>query len=204
MKKKTVVIVLCAVLVLASIASVLLLRKPNAAPDTSLFGRGYRRDLNAFGRTYLNIMVSDIPDYYISEDGILYLIENQDRKEGEEYTFKDASYQLIPFTLTKENFDDLLAEAKGSWLIQNWESEYVRSLIRSAWYIETNDAIGANMYKPEPRVYYVLQLKNGDLLYGGGIGKVTITGKHKHTLSGLSILDDLGPWEDIEAGQTPQ
>ena len=80
----------------------------------------------------------------------------------------------------------------------------MRSLIRSAWYIETNDAIGANMYKPEPRVYYVLQLKNGDLLYGGGTGKITITGKHKHTLSGLSILDDLGPWEDIEAGQTPQ
>ena len=119
MKKKTVVIVLCAVLVLASIASVLLLRKPNAAPDTSLFGRGYRRDLNAFGRTYLNIRVTQIPDYYISDGGVLYIVENQDRKEGEEYTFKDASYKLIPFTLTKEIFDDLLAEAKGSWLIQN-------------------------------------------------------------------------------------
>ena len=97
----------------------LLLKKTKAEPDISLFGRGYRRDLNAFGRTYLNIMVSDIPDYYISEDGILYLIENQDRKEGEEYTFKETSYKLIPFTLTKEIFDDLLAEAKGSWLIQN-------------------------------------------------------------------------------------
>jgi len=199
MKKKRIFIVLCAVLVLASIASVLLLRKPNAAPDTSLFGRGYSWGRYAFGIAYGHGIVNYTPEYYISDNGILHFVENPDRKEGEEYTFKETSYPLIPFTLTKENFDDLLSEAKGRWLIGR-ESEYMRSLVRSAWYFETDGPIGANISEPIPWVYYVLQLENGDLLYGSGAGKVTITGKHKHTLTGFSTLDDLGPWEDVQNG----
>jgi len=187
MKKKRIFILLCAVLVLAVAVIFSLMLDQSTEPDTSLFGHAYSRTGYAYSHIYENIIPDPSPEYYISEDGVLYVVDPAS-KDSETYAFQERSYKLRPFTLMKESFDDLLSEETGRWMIRGWDTETVRKLVRSAWYFETDTLLRGRMYEPRALVYYVLLLEDGTLLLGRGHGEVTVLGNHEHDLLIFDVL----------------
>ncbi len=152
MKKRAKVffIVLCAVLILGTIAPVAYRIYQNQHQNKQVFDCSFGTKLNLYSNFMANYLI-DNPMYCVTDSGVFYTVERPDSN----YRTKQIG-QLVEFGLDENNFDNCISGA--SWTAMNTDAASIRSHTVRAW--KCTDDSGS--------LFYLLLQDNGDVILACG------------------------------------